>query len=162
MKKLSAKRTQRASLRATKNLVEELGGRLVPGSGSGLEKGDGRVDGRFRIETKRPPTRKYRLTYKEWMKVRDAALRANEVPIFHIMLGAVELIVLREADYEGFGGTEEGYDLSNGSTSFLFTEQSLAAVPYGGHLNVWIGDGKTFFELRAMYRSDFIKLAEAQ
>lgn len=162
MKPLSAKRTQRSSLRATKNLVEELGGRLVSGSGSGLEKGDGRVLGRFRIETKRPPTGKYRLTFQDWEKIRDAAVRSNEIPVFHLVLSHTEVIVLREQDYGGLGGTalldmyataRAGHVLFPGDG----TEEHMGFVVQGtpkGSTKV-----KTYI-LRVMPKNDFIKLAE--
>jgi hypothetical protein len=147
--------------------VTELGGRLVPASGSGLEKGDGRVDGRFRIETKRPPTRQYRLTYKDWEKIRDAAVMSLEIPVFHLVLGDTEFIILRDADYVGLDGRTPGPEFYTPTgMSFRFTEDSLQEVTSSGeHLLLWLRDPKKptrSFLLRAMYRSDFVALTETQ
>ncbi len=158
MKPLSAKRTQRSSLRATKNLVTELGGKLVPGSGSGLEKGDGRVLGRFRIETKRPPTGKYRLTFKDWEKIRDAAVRAHEIPVFHLVLGNEEYIILRSQDYAGLGGTAPlAGAYSYGASTMLYRD---CLAPTHEHRGVRLDGPKKSYWLRIMSRSDFTQLAE--
>jgi hypothetical protein len=99
--KKTAKQTVRGSLRATKKFVSQLGGRPTAASGSGLEKADGRVPGRFRIETKCPPTGKYRFMYVEWEKLRNAAISANEIAVFHMKLHGAEFVVLRMEDYIG-------------------------------------------------------------
>lgn len=99
--KKTAKQTVRASLRATKKFVSQLGGRPTAASGAGLEKADGRVPGRFRIETKCPPTGKYRFTFVEWEKLRNAAISANEIAVFHLKLAGAEVAILRLEDYRG-------------------------------------------------------------
>lgn len=99
--KKTAKQTVRGSLRATKKFVSQLGGRPTAASGAGLEKADGRVPGKFRIETKCPPTGKYRFTYVEWAKLRAAAISANEIAVFHLKLHGIEVVVLRMEDYNG-------------------------------------------------------------
>lgn len=162
MKKKSAKRTVRASLRATKKFVEKLGGRSVPASGAGLEKGDGRVHGRFRIETKCPPTGSYRLTFEDWEKVRDAAVRANEVPVFHIKLGPMhEIVFLHEKDYRGLGGdrhTEAHLGSQIGHTIDVHTWIGFRVI--WRHINLAVHRGKKVYELRCIPHTDFIELAE--
>lgn len=165
--KQSAKKTVRRSLKASKSFVEKLGGRTVPASGAWLEKGDARVPGRFRIETKCPPTGKYRITYADWLKIQDAARRANEVPVFHLKLGLYNIVMLREQDYLGLGGN-------------LTDKKSVGDldddVPVLGHsidIHTWIGlctlwkhtrlrltKGDRSVQLRMMPAPDFIELAE--
>jgi hypothetical protein len=164
----SGKRTVRSSAKATRDLVQKLGGRMVPLSGSGLEKGDGRVPGRFRIETKRPPTEKYRLTCADWAKIRDAALRSNEVPVFHMKLGPHDIIVLREEDYFGLGGTVHGPQLVGNlgvQAGHTFSAQSWGEWrTRWKHLRCIVemeqASGLTSYTLRAMPESDFLALAE--
>lgn len=161
--KKSAKRTVRASLRATKKFVEKLGGRSTPASGAGLEKGDGRVPGRFRIETKCPPTGTYRITFEDWVKLRDAAVRANEIPVFHLKLGSQhEVVVLREEDYRGLGGTcktEVHLGSQVGHSIDIHTWIGFRVI--WRHVNLAVHRGTKVYELRCMPHTDFIELAEA-
>lgn len=161
MKKKSAKRTVRASLRATKKFVEKLGGRSTPASGSGLEKGDGRVPGRFRIETKCPPTGSYRITFDDWEKIRDAAVRSNEIPVLHLKLRGQEIVVLREDDYVGLGGvrkTEVHLGTQIGHTIDVHTWIGFRVI--WRHVNLAVIRGGKVRELRCMPHTDFIELAE--
>jgi len=103
MKKLTAKQTVRRSLRATKKFMSKLGGRPTAASGAWLEKGDGRVPGKFRVETKCPPTAKYRFTWAEWKKLWNAAVQDHEIAVFHLKLDSVELVVLRTVDRLALG-----------------------------------------------------------
>lgn len=164
--KKTAKRTVRASDRAAGDFVAELGGRKTRASGSGLEKGDGRVPGKFRTETKYPPTGRYRITLTEWNKVYNAAINAGEVALMHIKLHDVELIVLRLQDFIGFGGalSEEAYDLGLQRGHSLTKKLWLKAVVMhnhirlslvGTHLNVPVER-----HFVALDRTDFLKLVE--
>ncbi len=161
----SAKRTVRASLRATKSLVEKIGGRLTPASGAGLVKGDGRVQGRFRIETKCPPTQKYRITVDDFAKIWVAATQAGEAAVFHIKLGHHEIIFLRDVDYRGFGGSETSIgDLEWGQKGHTFDIHTWVGlrvlhkhwrVPVQGR----VAGKQREFLLRAMPYQDFVELA---
>lgn len=126
----SAKRVVRGSAKAAKKFIEPLGGKLTPASGAWLEKGDARVRGFFRVETKCPPTAKYRFTLKEWAKVRDAAIRANEIPVFHVVLAHEVVVVLAEKDYSGLGGDSKYIHL---------TEDRAPAASYAWDVHTWIG-----------------------
>jgi len=135
-------------------------------SGAGLEKGDGRVPGRFRIETKRPPTEKYRVTVDDWTKIWMAAVQASEVAVFHIKLGQHEIIFLRDVDYRGLGGTETDIgDLEWGQKGHSFDIHTWVGlqvlhkhwrVPVQGK----VAGKQREFLLRAMPRQDFVDLAE--
>lgn len=165
----SGKRTVRASAKATRDLMQKMGGRTVPLSGSGLEKGDGRLAGRFRIETKRPPTEKYRLTGADWAKIRDAALRSNEIPVFHMKLGPHSLVVLREEDYIGLGGTVHGpkhvgeLGIQMGHTFDVHTWNGLRLVWKHARcmVDAPLPGGLMTYTLRVMPESDFLALVEA-
>lgn len=61
--------------------AEALGGRRTPASGAGDTKGDGRVQGRFRIENKTTAAKGYRLTKDTLQKIDDAARPYGERPI---------------------------------------------------------------------------------
>jgi hypothetical protein len=104
MKKPSQKKIKRASAAAEHDFAAALGGRRTWNSGSGPVKGDGRVKGKYRIETKCPPTGQYRLALSEWAIIKRAADEALEVPLFHIKLLDMEIVVLREKDYEAIAG----------------------------------------------------------
>ncbi len=144
---------------------------MVPLSGSGLEKGDGRLAGRFRIETKRPPTGSYRLTGADWAKIRDAALRSNEVPVFHLKLGPHSIIILREEDYLGFGGAVHGAevcDLGRAQSGYTIDEptwEGVRLVFQHARFPVLSGgpeepQGVRTYTLRVMPESDFLVLVE--
>lgn len=55
-------------------------GRLVPGSGSGYQKGDVRVKGTVRIENKTTSADSFRVTRKMISKITDAGMLHDEVP----------------------------------------------------------------------------------
>jgi hypothetical protein len=104
MKKPSQKKIKRASSSAEYKFATALGGRRTWNSGAGPVKGDGRVPGKYRFESKCPPTEQYRLTLSEWAIIKRAADEAHEVPLFHIKLGDMEIVVLREKDYDAIAG----------------------------------------------------------
>jgi hypothetical protein len=90
---------KRASSKSEKAVAERLGGRRTPGSGTGLEKADGRVRGKFRIENKITAKSFYRLTFEDWLKLWTAASSAGELPVFHVkmasrILGTTEIVVI--------------------------------------------------------------------
>lgn len=111
---MSAKSDRRKISRHERRLSESLGGRKTFASGSGPDKGDGRVrqkyvvaDGQLtttvrfplRIESKVTSKDQYRLTGVDWEKIRRAATRAGEHPLFHIQLsvpgvGAIQVAVI--------------------------------------------------------------------
>lgn len=160
MKPKSAKRTVRASLKATRKFVMQIGGRPTAASGAWHEKGDGRVPGRFRIETKCPPTGKYRMTFTEWDKLWKIATRANETPVFHLKLASQEIVLIREIDYIGFGGaeTEVAYlmpALGHMIDYFMWVQLRMTHR----HLSL-ILKGPRDVQLRAMPYQDFIAISE--
>lgn len=162
MKKKSAKQTVRGSLRATRDLVSQIGGKLTPASGAWLEKGDGRVPGMFRIETKCPPTGKYRLYRKDWDILWRAAVRGHEVPVFHIKLSpGVELAILRDTDYRGM----EGPSVAVGMLEATENSWAIDADTWAGYVSKsqthWYLPFSKLL-LRVMPLHDFIKLANAQ
>lgn len=90
---------KRASSKSEKAVAERLGGRRTPGSGTGLEKADGRVRGEFRIENKITSKDFYRLTFEDWVKLWSAASSAGELPVFHVkarsrVVGTTEIVVI--------------------------------------------------------------------
>lgn len=138
-------------------------------SGSGLEKGDGRVPGRFRIETKCPPTQRYRITHTEWSKLWRAAVLDSEVPVFHIVLGKHELILLRDVDYRGLNGADAkiGNWTDEGQKGALFTtakwlEHQVQSRHWYVSLQGPLSSPKHTQKvlLRLVPWEDFIKLAE--
>jgi hypothetical protein len=95
------KHGRRKISRMERRVATELGGRKTFASGSGDEKGDGRVPQRFtktvggivpllkyplRIENKTTAGNAYALTTDTWFTLKRTALAAGEYPILHIML----------------------------------------------------------------------------
>lgn len=162
--KKTAKQVVRASARAAASVATKLGGRSTAASGAWLEKGDARVPGRFRIETKCPPTRSYRLTFSDWEKIREAALQANEVPVFHLKLGHEEIAVIREQDYLGFGGTVTGpavATLGPPQAGHTLTDQSWARVlAHWQHGSAVITNGERQYQLRFLPLTEFVALVK--
>lgn len=162
----TAKQTVRRSDEAAKDFVTALGGRKTRASGSGLEKGDGRVPGRFRTETKRPPTGRYRITLREWDKIHLAAISGGETAVMHLMLHDVEIIVMRLQDFVGFGGvlSDNAYDLGLLQGHALSKKLWLKAVEYHPYLRFslkgGVGDVGVERHFVALDRTDFIKLVE--
>lgn len=158
------KRVVRASARAAAEVATKLGGRSTAASGAWLEKGDARVPGRFRIETKCPPTRSYRLTFSDWEKIREAALQANEVPVFHLKLGPDEIAVLREQDYYGFGGDVRSPDvvvLGPPQAGHTLTDQSWARIiAYWRHASAVVTNGEKQYQLRFLPLAEFVELVK--
>lgn len=67
---MKPKRKRHISKIQDKDVMERLGGRVQPASGSLIgNKGDGRVYGRFRVETKYTTKASYRLTTAELFKI---------------------------------------------------------------------------------------------
>lgn len=160
--KKTAKQTVRRSDEAADNFVRALGGRKTRASGSGLEKGDGRVPGRFRTETKRPPTGRYRITMPEWNKVYLAAISGGEVALMHLVLDDVELIVLRLQDFTGLGGKHswDEHDLGMQKGHTLSKKLWMKALTWGPTLRFALLDGNVERHFIAVSRTDFLKLVE--
>lgn len=158
----TAKQTVRRSDRAAKDFVSELGGRKTRASGSGLEKGDGRVRGRFRTETKCPPTERFRLTYGEWEKIWTAAASGGEVPLLHLKLREVELVVLRQQDYTGFGGRISlgAWNLGMQKGHTLSRTLWMERIPHNPHIIFALTDTRTIRNLIMITRTEFLKLVE--
>jgi len=157
----SAKQIVRASLRATAGFMSLIGGRSTAASGAGFEKADGRVPGRFRIETKCPPTNAYRLTGIEWMKLHRIAVRANEVPVFHLKFSGVELVVLAEKDYLGFGGLTLAGLVEGAPKGHRITEDWwLSCLKDNQHMNLSVIEGPKTYLLRVMPATDFAALTD--
>lgn len=81
-RKVSAKRTKRASIAQENEVMDLLGGRRHPGSGAipGLQ-GDGRVRDKYRVEMKHTRQAGYRVDRKDLNKVRGECT-GTEVPLF--------------------------------------------------------------------------------
>ena len=79
-----------------KELAQRLGGRRVPGSGCGLQKGDVRVKGVVRVEAKTTARSSFSVTAELLDKIESAALGAGEIPAMVIELegGKREVAVL--------------------------------------------------------------------
>lgn len=95
-----AKRRRKTATKSEREVAARLGGRRVPLSGAGVEKGDGRVPGMYRIENKTTERSHYSLTAMNWHKIHKAARFAGEEPLFHVRMkssvfGYVEVVVLR-------------------------------------------------------------------
>lgn len=85
-------------------VARDHGGSRVPFSGAGLDKGDGRVRGKYRIENKQTAGKGYRLSVDTWDKLRVAALSAGEMPVLQVTLTdklgrPLDLVVLGYHDY---------------------------------------------------------------
>lgn len=160
MKQKSQKQIVRASLRATRNLVSKIGGKPTPASGAWLEKADGRVQGVFRIETKCPPTGKYRLYRRDWDTLWRIAVKGHEVAVFHIKLAAgLELAVMRDTDYRGMRGADRKVGvLTTSDNSWQVDIKSWTSHLYQHHWYLPFSN----LMLRVMPIHDFIELANAQ
>jgi hypothetical protein len=165
MKLPSQKRLKRASAAAEHDFATALGGRRTWNSGAGPIKGDGRVPGRYRIETKCPPTGQFRLPLAEWVVLKRAADEALEVPLFHLKLKDMEIVILREKDYEALAGApllEATY--GGESKTFHFTRGMWQRVLSGPQrlrftLSDPMGRMRTA-HLVAMPRTHFLEIAE--
>jgi hypothetical protein len=83
------KRTRRsiAAVRSRKQEEEgasKYGGHRVVGSGSGIEKGDGRTRGVARIEFKTTQKKSFSITLEMIQKIENAALGGGELPIIEV------------------------------------------------------------------------------
>lgn len=67
-----------------KRLAKQSGGKLTPGSGSGVEKGDVRVAGVTRIEAKSTQRKSYAISRDLVRRIEQAAVSSDELPIFQI------------------------------------------------------------------------------
>lgn len=161
--KKTAKQTVRRSDEAAGDFVRALGGRKTRASGSGLEKGDGRVPGQFRTETKRPPTGRYRITLSEWNKVLNAAISGGEVALMHLVLDDVELVVMRLQDFEGFNGTVswDEHDLGMQKGHTLSKAVWMKALPWGPSLRFSLLDNNVERHFIAIDRTTFLQLVGA-
>ena len=71
----------RRSKKQERDLAKRGGGQLVPGSGSGLQKGDiKRYNKIFRVEAKTTSNKSFSVTRDMIRKLEDAALPNNEFP----------------------------------------------------------------------------------
>lgn len=74
----------RHSKKQEKSLASRLKGSLVPGSGSGLVKGDVRVQGVIRVEAKATSYRSFSVTLDMIDKIESAAASGGELPVIAI------------------------------------------------------------------------------
>lgn len=72
------------SPRQEKDLAKRLGGRVTRGSGSGNDKGDVAVKGKYRIECKCTKNKSYSLKREVIEKIEEEALNCGETPIMNI------------------------------------------------------------------------------
>lgn len=63
-----------------RDIASRFGGRTVRGSGCGYEKGDARIKGVMRIETKTTSAQSFSVTRDMIKKIEDAAINSGEVP----------------------------------------------------------------------------------
>lgn len=65
-----------------KELAKKTGGRAIPGSGSGYEKGDiKKAYGVYRIEAKTTKNKSFSVTKEMIRKIDEAGLASNEIPV---------------------------------------------------------------------------------
>jgi hypothetical protein len=84
IKRVTAKKNKRASIRQEDEIAEALGGRRQAGSGSLAHlKGDVRVRNKYRIEAKHTRAGSYRLERNELNKIRGECA-GTEIPLFVI------------------------------------------------------------------------------
>ena len=72
--------SHKRSAKQESSLASRLGGTLVPRSGAGKIKGDVRIKGVARIEAKTTIHKSYSLTLATWLKIKNAAVAADECP----------------------------------------------------------------------------------
>lgn len=160
------KKRKRASAKSEKAVAERLGGRRIAGSGCGLEKADGRVRGKYRIENKITAKSSYRLTFDDWIKLWTAASNSGEMPVFHVkmaseIVGTTEVVVIpaEQAPYSSatFYDHKErrGYLLS----SWMF-ERRNAQRRFS--LTGRYQDAPKKFALAALPYDDFLTFVEAR
>ncbi len=99
------KKRKRASAKSERDVATRLGGHRVTASGAGLEKGDGRVRGKFRIENKITSKPFFALKFQDWAMIHRYALGAGEEPLFHIkmgssIVGALEVLIIRKSYFK--------------------------------------------------------------
>lgn len=165
MRKISQKKLKRASSNAEHDFATALGGRRTWNSGSGPTKGDGRVPGKYRIETKCPPTAQYRLNIADWALIKRIADEALEVPLFHLKLGDLEIVILREKDHDAIAGKAVlAADYGGESKSIHFTRGMWLRVLTGAQrMRFTLIDPNGRIRpahLLAMPRTHFLEIAE--
>jgi hypothetical protein len=150
--------TSKKTARQERRVATELGGRRVPLSGAGAEKGDGRVAQQytktaegiqetvgltFRIENKMTGRDSYTLSSSDWDKLHRSATACGEHPLFHIELtvaglGRAEIVVLTESLF-GFLGFEVknrwGKDRSARSFGVSWARCQGESMPFGLHMH---------------------------
>ena len=109
------KQVKRKTQRNEARVAKDHGGMRTPRSGAGHIKGDGRVKGKYRIENKETDNLSYRFHIDEWASLTSEALKAGEVPIFHITITdrlgrRHELAVMRYQDHLGLIKSAEQED----------------------------------------------------
>jgi hypothetical protein len=73
-----------------------VGARETLMSGAVNEDGDGRVFHRWRVESKRTRSDKYRLTHHVWEKLCTGAADAGEEPILHLEVASLFFVLVRD------------------------------------------------------------------
>ena len=148
--------TKKKSASQERRVARELGGRRIPLSGAGSEKGDGRVAQRYvrtedgveetvrltlRIENKLTSKPSYTLSSQDWDKLYRAAQSCGEHPLFHIELsvsgiGSVQVAVITEqlALELGFSPAVL-WDRKPAKSFSVSWERCLQGLPYSLHLH---------------------------
>jgi hypothetical protein len=88
--------SHRRSRKQESSLANRLNGRVTPGSGNKLTKGDVRITGVLRIEAKTTKHKSFSVTLDMLHKIEEAALSTGEVPAMVIEFNDGEGRVLGE------------------------------------------------------------------
>jgi hypothetical protein len=153
---MTAKSDRRKISRHEQRIAQQLGGRKTFASGSGDEKGDGRVKQKFtrtgggltstvpfplRIESKLTSKTSYTLSFRDWEKLHSAAIKFGEHPIFHVQItvpgvGGVEIAVLTEAfaDVLGISDGIRLWDRDDYARSYNISWSRWSDGPFCLHL----------------------------
>lgn len=86
----------RHSKKQETSLASRVKGSKVPGSGSGMQKGDVRVSGVLRIEAKATAAKSFSVTMDMINKIENAAASSSELPVIAIDFISAEGKVLKQ------------------------------------------------------------------
>lgn len=166
----SVKQLKRRSSKSEKAVAERLGGRRTFNSGTGLDKADGRVMGKYRIENKITTKKSYALTFLDWKMLQSAAWESSEMPIFHItvkshLVGDEQIVVLHKNDYETLFGMRAPEDVVTRRSWTIrasdVADGSHPSVKLTGTTSLRLPSGAQGIQVVAVLYSDFLQRIEA-
>lgn len=132
---------KRRATREERKVAADLGGRRVPLSGAGLEKGDVVIPSNglysFRLEVKTTALDSYTLSSNDWSDVVRSALRSGQTPLFHINLAPwsrrVRLVICTKSFFEALFHRANTVDDARFAKSYRITTKRWYEMERASH-----------------------------